>query len=290
MELVLPTRKDRQLLAYLAMAAGRPQSREKLAGLLWADRAEAQARDSLRQSLAALRQAFRSGGANPIMADRTSIMLDGAALSVDAVDFAARCAEPASMTTLVALYRGPFLKGLEGSTPEFDQWVTQERQRLDQLAEGAVVAASMAVLSAEEAEAALALGRRLLAQDRMLEPVYRAMMRMSYALGHRSTALKVYAACRDALKPPDMVWMLLSPDGIAMRQTRGVQAQAERDGIHCATSASIWLPTRASYRNRRPISTHFRDEAPRAGVWHNEINGLGWRRLDGSRVPSATCP
>jgi hypothetical protein len=44
--MALPTRKDRQLLAYLAMQEGRPQSREKLASLLWADRAEEQARDS----------------------------------------------------------------------------------------------------------------------------------------------------------------------------------------------------------------------------------------------------
>jgi DNA-binding SARP family transcriptional activator len=48
-ELTLPTRKDRLLLAYLAMSAGRPQSRERLAGLLWGDRGDSQARDSLRQ-------------------------------------------------------------------------------------------------------------------------------------------------------------------------------------------------------------------------------------------------
>ena len=58
-ELPLPTRKDRLLLAYLALSAGRPQARDRLAGLLWGDRAETQARDSLRQSLAAMRQAFR---------------------------------------------------------------------------------------------------------------------------------------------------------------------------------------------------------------------------------------
>ena len=40
-ELTLPTRKDRLLLAYLALSGGRPQSRERLAGLLWGDRAEA---------------------------------------------------------------------------------------------------------------------------------------------------------------------------------------------------------------------------------------------------------
>jgi hypothetical protein len=49
--LALPTRKDKLLLAYLALSGGRPQSRGRLAGLLWGDRGEAQARDSLKQSL-----------------------------------------------------------------------------------------------------------------------------------------------------------------------------------------------------------------------------------------------
>src|SRR5262245_33740824 len=45
-KLTLPTRKDRLLLAYLALSAGKLQTRDRLAGLLWGDRAEAQARDS----------------------------------------------------------------------------------------------------------------------------------------------------------------------------------------------------------------------------------------------------
>ena len=49
------TRKDRLLLAYLALQGGRPQSRAQLSDLLWADRADAQARGSLRQSLVNLR-------------------------------------------------------------------------------------------------------------------------------------------------------------------------------------------------------------------------------------------
>jgi hypothetical protein len=31
---------------------------------------------------------------------------------------------------------------------------------------------------------------------------------------------------------PEMGWMPLSPDGIAMCQTRGVEAQVEGEGIH----------------------------------------------------------
>jgi len=44
----IAARKTRALLAYLALAAGRPQGRDKLANLLWSDRGDKQARDSLR--------------------------------------------------------------------------------------------------------------------------------------------------------------------------------------------------------------------------------------------------
>jgi len=195
-----PTRKDRQLLAYLATQNGRPQPRERLASLLWADRAEDQARDSLRQSLAALRRAFRAVGLDPVISDRSIASLDRALVSIDVVTFAEGCIGSVTSAALAGLYRGPFLEGLETSTPEFEQWVTQERHRLAALAEQLVCTASISVLPPGDSEAALQLGRRLLADDPTLEPVYRATMRICHARGERVKALKVYATCREALR------------------------------------------------------------------------------------------
>ena len=48
-------KKNQALLAYLALNEGKKVSREKLIGLLWSDRGEAQGRNSLRQALAALK-------------------------------------------------------------------------------------------------------------------------------------------------------------------------------------------------------------------------------------------
>ncbi len=145
-ELALPTRKDRQLLAYLAMQGGRPQSREKLASLLWADRAEEQARDSLRQSLAVLRRAFRAVGLDPISSDRSHASLDRAIVTTDVATFSEGCIGAVPSAALAGLYRGPFLEGLDASTPEFERWVTQERQRLATMAEQLVCTASISVL------------------------------------------------------------------------------------------------------------------------------------------------
>ena len=50
--LALSTRKDCLLLAYLALNASRPLGRDLLAGLLWGDRGNVQARDSTREKSA----------------------------------------------------------------------------------------------------------------------------------------------------------------------------------------------------------------------------------------------
>jgi DNA-binding SARP family transcriptional activator len=103
-DLPLPTRKDRLLLAYLALSAGRPLTRDRLASLLWGDRAEAQARDSLRQSLAAIRQAFRHVGLDPITADRDSVTFEPAGIDIDVIAFARLATEGAAPDEAARLY------------------------------------------------------------------------------------------------------------------------------------------------------------------------------------------
>jgi DNA-binding SARP family transcriptional activator len=56
MPIAISAKKNRALLAVLALSPGMTATRERLAGLLWGDRPDEQARSSLRQSLAALRK------------------------------------------------------------------------------------------------------------------------------------------------------------------------------------------------------------------------------------------
>ena len=68
-------RKELVLLAYLARRAPRPVSRDELAALLWGERDEEKARQSLRQALHQLRQAL--GSAIDVTNDKVRIA-DGA--------------------------------------------------------------------------------------------------------------------------------------------------------------------------------------------------------------------
>ena len=57
------SKKAQALLAYLAVEADRPHSREELAGLLWPDYAEASARANLRSVLANVRRVLNDRNA-----------------------------------------------------------------------------------------------------------------------------------------------------------------------------------------------------------------------------------
>jgi TolB-like protein len=199
-KLILPTRKDRLLLAYLALNAGRSQARDRLAGLLWGDRAEMQARDSLKQALAGIRQAFRQAGLDPVHADRESVTLQPDGIEVDAVEFARLATEATAPDRAAHLYRGDLLDGINGVTAEFEAWLRPQRERLGDLAVRVLEQLAIASAANGVSDETFRLGRHLLARDRLREPVYRALMRLHARKGERTDALKIYAACREALK------------------------------------------------------------------------------------------
>ncbi|HEY4163934.1 MAG TPA: BTAD domain-containing putative transcriptional regulator [Dongiaceae bacterium] len=238
-DLVLPTRKDRLLLAYLALAGGRAQGRERLAGLLWGDRGETQARDSLRQSLAAFRQVFRQSGLDPLRADRDMVALDISEIAVDAIEFT-RLAGTAPATAL-PLYRGELLEGFDGITAESDAWLGPERERLADLAAETLERIAGSATPITDAAAAICFGRQLLARDNLREPVARALMQLLARNGDRADALKVYGAIRANLErelriAPDARTEALYRDIMTDRlgtasSTDGEEYARARDGI-----------------------------------------------------------
>jgi TolB-like protein/two-component SAPR family response regulator len=198
-KLSLPTRKDRLLLAYLALSGGRPQSREKLAALLWGDRGEAQARDSLKQALAGIRQVLRQADADPIRADRETVAFEPDGMEIDAVQFAGLAANGGALARAAALYGGRLLDGFDGVSAEYDDWLRPERERLAGIAQ--VLLEKMSAATDERiSDDALRFGARLLSDDRLCEPVYRALMRLQARKGNRAEAMRLYNQCRDALK------------------------------------------------------------------------------------------
>src|SRR5215475_12590890 len=80
----LSNKKAQALIAYLALENDKPHSRESIAGLLWADKAEEAARQSLRQCVSVVRRDFPE---LPLSADQEVVSLDANALVIDVTEF-----------------------------------------------------------------------------------------------------------------------------------------------------------------------------------------------------------
>jgi hypothetical protein len=85
--LSIPSRKARGLLAYLAMQREMSLTREQLAALLWANRFDKQARQSLRQSILSLRKQLEPLAPGLLVLDGERVGLDTQLFSTDAGEF-----------------------------------------------------------------------------------------------------------------------------------------------------------------------------------------------------------
>jgi len=197
----LPGQKDRALLAVLALPPGATHSREKLAGLLWSDRGDQQARDSLKHSLTRLRQRLQAATPPPIVADRQSVRLDAAGVTIDVATFERLLNDgtPEALEQAAALYRGDLLDGIGLRDPAFEDWLLVERQRLRHRAEEALTNLLTQSLAAGARDRAAAAARRLLSLDPLREAACRALMQIHAERGETAQALKVYATLRDRL-------------------------------------------------------------------------------------------
>src|SRR5215470_13983477 len=198
----VPGRKERALLAFLALPPGERRSRDRLAGLLWGDRGDKQAGDSLRQAMLRLRKAFDPIQPLPLLTDRGFVALDRRTVKADVQAFEQLSAEgtPLALGRAVKLYQGDMLDGLDVDGAEFGEWLMVERQRLRDLARQAFSALLGSHLAGGERDQAGAIARRLLALDPLQEPAHRALMKIYAEQGQAAMALKQYQLCRDALR------------------------------------------------------------------------------------------
>jgi DNA-binding SARP family transcriptional activator/tetratricopeptide (TPR) repeat protein len=196
----LPTRKAQALLAYLALNAGRPCSRETLTGLLWGDRGETQARQSLRQAVASLRRAL--GGRPCPLSGRDLLQLEPRAVEVDALRFTdlVNRGDPQSLARAAALYAGDLLEGFAVDERAFEEWLDRERRRLRTMAIQAVSTLLAHQLEARASDAAMGSATRLLAFDPFDEAAHRAIMRIHAVQGRRGAALRQYQICAGLLE------------------------------------------------------------------------------------------
>jgi DNA-binding SARP family transcriptional activator len=125
----LRSKRSKAALAYLVLMHGNAASRERLAGLLWSDRSEPQARASLRQCIHEIRDALPDGGKGLLLVDRDRISLNSERLLIDVEDIVAALKGDDLIVLEQALERlGTDVVLADLSVSDmFDEWLTGER-------------------------------------------------------------------------------------------------------------------------------------------------------------------
>lgn len=197
----LPSRRSRALLAYLALAPERSASRERLCGLLWSDRAEAQARASLRQCLLELRGALSNYDLDLLDVSRETIGLHPESIEVDVDALETSLAGDARTLTasLTSIAADRLLDDLDlGGL--FEEWRSHARERLDRAIATAVRSLLSALAAQSEWVKARTLAEVFLQRDRLDETVVAAAIRADIALGATGAAHRRYQTLETLLK------------------------------------------------------------------------------------------
>jgi len=194
-ELSLPTRKIRALLSYLAVNADKPQPRERLMALLWSDRGDRQARQSLNQALLSIRRLGEHEGVQLLKSDGERVTLRGDAVESDVQRLRNQIADDPAVAA--SLYEGTFLDGLSVPESAFEQWLLETRSELHTIT---CEALETAIETSDNTKTAIDCARRLVALDPLRENAHRSLMQLLHKSGDRTGALRQFQACAQVLQ------------------------------------------------------------------------------------------
>ena len=201
------TNRLHSLIAYLILHGDTPQSRERLAFVLWPESSESQARTNLRQLLHHLKRALPAECSSLVTDNFAVQWRQDAACSIDIVDFQAAIAEAAaarrekhdarelqSLTAAARLYEDDLLPAL------YDDWLTPFRE--DYRRRLSAVLQRLATLCEEQKDYASAIpwADRLVGLDSLSEAHHQLLIRLHAANHDRSSALRAYHQCLRILR------------------------------------------------------------------------------------------
>lgn len=188
--------KMQALLAYLAVTR-LPQPREHLLALLWAESGADAARKNMRNRLWQTRQLL---GEDVVISQGQGLLL-APGVWTDVAQFEmslpaqlrADSPDPVILDELLQLWRGPLLEGITlAEAPEFELWLTTERERLGQLYTQGLDALINRQRQLDGWTQIVALAQRGMQHDPLHEPFHQALMRAYASQGERTAALRQY--------------------------------------------------------------------------------------------------
>lgn len=206
------TSQKAQALFYFMISNRQAHSREKLAALFWGETSERQAKASLRNTLYEVRRALSSSSEPAqeyILAESNTLCFNsGADYWLDIEEFEKLLDKEArderarmdNYSKAVELVRGDFLEGfIVKDNLEFEDWTFFERERLQRRCLEALTELSDYCGGQGEYDRAIAYAIQILSRDSLQENIHRQLMRLYYAAGNRSAALRQYEICKEVI-------------------------------------------------------------------------------------------
>jgi DNA-binding SARP family transcriptional activator/tetratricopeptide (TPR) repeat protein len=194
------------LVAFLAVHAGSPQARQRIAGLLWPRSTDAQALTNLRRELHHLRQALGDEGSLVVTA-RDLCWRDTRTCQVDVRVFdnerkaalaAAAAGDDAGIllhaTAAIAAYRGELLPGV------YEDWLLDARAALERQCVDLCDLLGAARARTGDTSGAIEAARRRVRLQPLEEVGYRTLMELQADLGDRAGAVSTYHHCASVLE------------------------------------------------------------------------------------------
>ena len=239
------------LLGYLA-AKREPQTREHLLGLLWAESSDEAAHKNLRNTLWAIRKSL---GDETVVADNNHLSISRE-VWIDLREFetvASSQTDVSGLQSAIALYRAPFLDSLMlTDAPEFEIWLTGERERLAQLNLHLLAALVEAYASEGNWRSVIETTQHALSQDSMQEPMHRARMLAYPRLGERPEALRQYDTLRTILDRELGVAPLPETDALRAAIVKGELSEVAQPAYEATVPNGLSTPTRSTAAKRPP--------------------------------------
>lgn len=201
------TRRVGLLLAYLALFRDRSHVRQELGELLWPEREPEVIGRNLRQALTSLRHVLEPPpmpSGTVLQVQHTALGLNREAVATDVAEFesalaeARRTADPQVRERLirqaVALYKGELLPGF------YEDWIVQERLRLEDLYVSALRRLAEAHQEAGESDEAIQAWRLAVAKEPLQEEGHLALMRLYLQSDRPASAVQQFRELQTALR------------------------------------------------------------------------------------------
>lgn len=194
--------KLRGLLAFLALAGGKPQRRDFLSAMFWPDKEESVAKQNLRRALFNLKSLLgEASGLLSVSGDEIALSAEGIRLDVAEFTREHGYTDPVLMERLAALYEGEFMAGF--SLPEcgeFEEWLQLQRESLHRRALLLLDRLATHYENQNDFGKALFFTQRYTGLEPLDEVWLRRAMRLFALDGKDSAALAQFDACRKLLK------------------------------------------------------------------------------------------